>query len=175
LNYSIRSETKADYEGIREVNFLAFGHKENEAKLVEAIRNSPFFIPELSIVAVNDSLEVIGHILFSEITLETEKGPISTLGLAPMSVKTGYQHKGIGSNLVVKGIDACKNLGYKHVIVLGHPQFYPRFGFIPAESFGITSPFPVPSDVFMVLELESGSLNGLQGKVKYPPAFDTVT
>lgn len=124
---------------------------------------------------MKDTFEIIGHILFSRITLETETGNISTLGLAPMAVKPQWQNKGIGSNLATHGLKLCNELGYKHVIVLGHPNFYPKFGFVPAVSFGIESPFPIPDEAFMALELEKNSLHGLQGTIKYPPAFHTVS
>ncbi|MGX1901753.1 GNAT family N-acetyltransferase [Thermolongibacillus altinsuensis] len=174
MNFHIRSEKIDDYKGIREVNMLAF-HREDEAKLVESIRESEYFIPELSLVAVTDEHEIIGHILFSEITLETDKENLPTLALAPMAVKPQYQRQGIGSRLVTEGLKVCKDLGYKHVFVLGHLDFYPRFGFVPAKTFGIESPFPVPDEVFMALELEHRSLDGLTGKIKYPKAFDTVS
>jgi putative acetyltransferase len=174
LSFHIRSEKIDDYKDIREVNKLAF-NREDEAKLVEAIRESEYFIPELSLVAVTDENEIIGHILFSGIILETAKGNLPTLGLAPMAVKPQYQRQGIGSRLVTEGLKVCKDLGYKHVFVLGHPHFYPRFGFVPAKSYGIESPFPVPDEVFMAIELEPKSLDGLNGKIKYPKAFDTVS
>jgi putative acetyltransferase len=172
--YQIRAETPDDHAGIREVNILAFGNRENEAKLVEAIRQSSSFIPPLSLVAVKNDGEIIGHILFSSISIETENGEISTLALSPMAVKPPYQRQGVGSKLVIEGLNVCKELGYKHVVVLGHPEFYPRFGFTPAKLFGIQAPFPVRDEVFMILEIEPGSLNGIAGTVKYPPAFDTV-
>jgi putative acetyltransferase len=174
LNYHIRPEKIDDYLGIREVNILAFNN-ENEAKLVEAIRESEFFIPELSLVAVTDEQEIVGHILFSGIILEVDKGNLPTLALAPMAVKPQYQRQGIGTRLVTEGLKVCKDLGYKHVFVLGHPHFYARFGFVPAKSYGIESPFSVPDEVFMALELEHKSLDGLTGKIKYPKAFDTVS
>ncbi|MFT9600258.1 GNAT family N-acetyltransferase [Mesobacillus sp.] len=139
------------------------------------IRESEQFVPKLSLVAVKDDGEVIGHILFSIIHLVTKQGTVPTLGLAPMAVKPDYQNNGIGSDLVNEGIKACKALGYNHIFVLGHPNFYPRFGFSPASQFGIDSPFPMPDEVFMALELEEGSLSGLQGKIEYPPAFNAVS
>lgn len=163
LNYHIRPENNEDYSRIREVNILAFNNKEVEANLVELIRRTEFFIPELSLVAVKDKQEVIGHILFSHIFLETKKGTILTLGLAPMAVNPQYQNQGIGSRLVTDGLNICKNLGYQHIFVLGHPNYYPRFGFMPAKSFGISSPYPVPDEAFMAIEIYNDSLKNVQG------------
>lgn len=175
MDYKIRPEIPYDYPSIRDVNILAFNNQENEARLVELIRKSEYFIPKLSLVAENEDQEIIGHILISSINLITENGQVPTLGLAPMAVKPGNQNTGIGSALVRKGLEACQTLGYKHIFVLGHPNFYPKFGFTPSKNFGITPPFPVPEEVFMAHELESGSLSGLHGKIEYPPAFNSVT
>lgn len=173
--FTIRPEIPSDYQGIREVNILAFNNQENEAKLVELIRQSENFIPQLSLVAETENQEMIGHILISTITLVTEHGKISTLGLSPMAVKPGYQNKGVGSALVSSALEACKESGYQHIFVLGHPNFYPRFGFASSKTFGIHPPFPVPAEVFMAIELESGSLAGMQGRIEYPSAFKAVT
>lgn len=175
INYIIRQEKSGDYSEIREINLRAFENEENEARLVELIRDSEQFIPELSLVAVKDDGEVVGHILFSIINLVTKQGNVPTLGLAPMAVKPDYQNSGIGTALVYEGLRVCKDLGYKHVFVLGHPNFYPRFGFSPASQFEIDSPFPVPDEVFMALEIKKGSLAGLQGRIEYPPAFNAVS
>lgn len=138
---------------------------EGEAKLVEAIRASEGFVPELSLVAV--AHEIIRHILFSMISIETQHGDVPTVGLAPMAVKPECQNQGIGSKLVREGLRKCEELGFAHVFVLGHPGFYPRFGFTPAKTRGIESPFPVPDEVFMVYEIKPGSLDGIKGKGKY--------
>lgn len=173
--YIIRPELPVDYQGIETVNYLAFGNKPNEANLVEAIRKSDLFIPELSLVAVNEE-EIIGHILFSQIFIETNEGEIPTIGLAPMAVKPEFQGTGIGSELVKAGLRTCSELGYSHVFVLGHPEFYPKFGFLPSQStFGIECPYPVQDRYFMAIELKADSLKGIHGKVKYPPAFETVS
>lgn len=171
--FTIRAEQEKDISSIQTVNQLAFGG-DNEVKLVDAIRGSQFFIPELSLVAVNDDNEVIGHILFSVIHVETEAGVVPTLGLAPMAVLPEHQNSGVGSTLVREGLKKSTELGYEHVMVLGHPNFYPKFGFVPSRSKGIEPPFPVRDEVFMVLELTPDALRGIQGTVKYPPAFDAV-
>ncbi|MCM3572602.1 N-acetyltransferase [Mesobacillus subterraneus] len=174
-DYIIRPENPNDYTYIRELIVLAFENGENEASLVELIRESEHFVSGLSLVAAKNEGEIIGHILFSVIHLVTDQGIVPTLGLAPMSVKPDYQNSGIGSDLVNEGIKACRDLGCDHIFVLGHPNFYPRFGFSPTSQFGIVPPFPVPEEVFMALELKKGSLTGLQGKIEYPPAFNSVS
>jgi putative acetyltransferase len=169
----IRPEQKEDIERIKEINDLAFNGL-NESKLIAGVRDSEYFIPELSLVAVNEN-QVIGHILFSIISIETEDGHVPTIGLAPMAVHPDFQNQGIGSYLVSEGIQRCKGLNYEHVFVLGHPNFYPKFGFIPSTVKGIRSPFPVPDEVFMVNEIREGSLTDISGKIVYPPAFDSVS
>lgn len=165
--FNIRSETKLDYSAIGEVNALAFG-RENEAKLIEKIRNSPNYIPELSLVAEIDE-KIVGHILFSYIDLvDAETLPV--LSLAPMAVVPQFQNRGIGSKLVKAGLEIAEEKGEILVIVLGHPEFYPRFGFQPSVNYQIESCFPVPENVFMVKTLSRYELK-YRGKVVYPPAF----
>jgi putative acetyltransferase len=171
--YKIREEQEKDILAIKEVNGLAFG-RENESRLIEAIRNSEYFVPQLSLVAETDTHEIIGHILFSMIFIETKNGPIQSLVLAPMAVKPKFQNQGVGSALVREGLKRCAELGYQSVVVLGHPDFYPKFGFIPASTKGIKAPFEVPDEVFMIYETKPGALNGVKGIVKYPEAFSEV-
>jgi putative acetyltransferase len=169
----IRAERNEDKEVIRFINDAAFkGNK--ESKLVEAIRNSELFVPELSLVAEADG-QIIGHILFSIVSIILDDKEIPTLALAPMAVDPNYQNQGVGSLLVKEGLTRAKANGFEHVVVLGHPDFYPKFDFVPASTKGMESPFPVPDEVFMVLELKEGSLNGMKGKIVYPPAFNTVS
>lgn len=175
VEYVIRKEKTEDQSKIRALHITAFTNGKNEANLVEAIRSSEGFIPELSLVAITENDQVIGHILFTKISIETTNEIVNTLALAPMAVDPHFQQKGIGSQLVQAGITACRELGFEHIIVLGHPQFYPKFGFKPANLFGITPPFPVPDEVFMALELNENTLQNISGKVAYPPSFDSVT
>ncbi|WP_243354384.1 GNAT family N-acetyltransferase [Bacillus litorisediminis] len=172
--YSVRPEKNEDYAVIKEINDLAF-NGEGEGKLIELIRGSDHFIPELSLVAEDIEGKVVGHILFSLVHIQTETGLIPTLALAPMAVLPAYQNQGIGSILVRSGLERAKELGYTHVVVLGHPHFYPKFGFIPSIKKGIESPFAVPAEVFMVTELAEGALDQIHGKVVYPPAFEAVS
>lgn len=170
----VRPETKDDFPNIFEVNRLAFG-RDGEAKLVDALRQNPeAYIPELSIVATKNN-EIVGHILFTKIKILDEKGnTYESLGLAPMAVIPELQKNGIGSQLIRKGIYAAKDLGFKSVIVLGHEQYYPKFGFEPAHKWNIRSPFDVPLNVFMAIELAKDGLKGISGTVTYPKEFETV-
>jgi len=169
---AIRAEQLLDYSAISEVNKLAFG-KENEPRLVEILRRSPGFIPDLSLVAVLED-QVVGHILFSPVVIETSAGDIPILALAPLAVRPEFQNQGIGSALVRQGLEACRRLDYRIIMVLGHSNYYPRFGFEPARPKGVSAPFPVPDESWMVIELQPGALSGVQGTVRYPPAFDDV-
>jgi putative acetyltransferase len=172
LMIRIRPERPEDIASIDEINRLAFGGEE-EAKLIKAIRGSDYFIPELSLVAVEDD-RIVGHILFSPVTIESSESSVTALALAPMAVVPECQNKGIGTDLVKHGLKVCKKLEYTIVIVVGHPEYYPRFGFSPAREYGLEAPFKVPDDVFMALELVPGALKNVRGMVKYNPAFDSV-
>ncbi len=166
----IRAEKKDDADTIHEVNSLAFG-QEDESLLIRRIRKSFRFIPDLSLVAVKDG-KIVGHILFSPVSIETKKGQIPALSLAPMAVLPAFQNQGIGSELVLEGLARCRRLGHKIVVVIGHPDYYPRFGFISARPQGLEVGFPVPDEAFMVHELVPQALEEIQGTVKYPPEFD---
>ena len=168
----IRPERSEDIESIRELNVRAF-YGEDEANLIAAIRASDYFIPELSLVAV-EADRIVGHILFSPITVESSETSAKALALAPMAVLPEYQNRGIGAELIKHGLAACKKLGYTIIIVVGHPGYYPRFGFKPATEYGLEAPFEVPDDAFMALELVPGALKDVRGVVKYSPAFDPV-
>ncbi|MFJ7934730.1 GNAT family N-acetyltransferase [Sporosarcina sp. NPDC096371] len=166
----IRVEQPADFIAIKEVNDLAFG-QEGESNLITAIRTSDSFIPELTLVFESEKNEIIGHILFSLITIETAESSVQSLALAPVVVKPDFQNKGIGSLLKKEGLKRSKELGYDSVVVLGHSDYYPKFGFIIASEKGIKAPFDVPNEAFMVIELQQGALDNVQGTVKYPEAF----
>ncbi len=166
------SEKNHYISAIQEVLEGAFGQT-NEAKLVELIRNSPNFIPELSIAATEDGT-VLGHILFSPIVIESKEQIISALALAPLAVIPTRQREGIGHQLVQVGLSRCRELGHEIVVVLGHPDYYPPFGFQKASQFGVQPPFSVPDEAFMVLELKSGALSNVSGTVRYPAYFDEV-
>lgn len=169
---TVRPERAKDYEAIHEINKLAFGGEE-EVLLVQRLRKSPSFIPELSLVAVKSG-RVVGHILFSSIIIETQKGAVPALSLAPMAVLPEFQRQGIGSELVQQGLRESKRLGHNIVVVVGHPGYYPRFEFTSARAKGLEVPFKVPDEAFMVLELIPGALDGIKGTLIYPPEFNEV-
>ena len=148
------------------VNVSAF-ETPSEADLVDALRAQA--TPVVSLVAEDDG-GLVGHIMFSPVTLPEHPG-LRIAGLAPMAVEPEHQRKGVGSALVRAGLEQCRQLGFGAVVVLGHPAYYPRFGFSSSRRFGIGCEYDVPDDVFMVLELQPGFLHGASGKVKYHAAF----
>lgn len=167
---TIRQETPEDIESIRYVNEKAFGQKE-EAELVDKLRNRGAVT--LSLIAVQEQ-QVVGHILFSPVTIESECLSSEAITLAPMAVLPAHQRREIGSQLVRAGLDECRRLGHEIVVVVGHPNYYPRFGFVLAKPEGIDCEFEVPDEAFMVSELRKGALAGRKGIVKFQPEFKGV-
>jgi putative acetyltransferase len=165
----IRTESKNDRDGVHSVNVSAF-ETTSEATLVEALRDEAR--PLISLVA-EEVGEVIGHIMFSPVTL-TGHPDLKTMGLAPMAVSPEHQRKGVGSALVRAGIEECRKLGFSAIVVLGHPDYYPRFGFVPSARFGIRSEYEVPEKVFMAMEINSGALKDKTGTVKYHETFGSI-
>jgi putative acetyltransferase len=165
-----RPEKDNDHDAIFEINHLAFP-EDNEARLVDMLRESDSYVDGLSIVAEKDG-EIVGHILFTKLTIESSEGKFTALSLAPIAVKPNFQRQGIGSGLIKEGIKACKSLGYGAIIVVGHPEYYPRFGFSPAREKGLETPFPVPDEAFMVYEIVPGYFDNIGGMIKLAPEFD---
>ncbi|PFY33017.1 GNAT family N-acetyltransferase [Bacillus toyonensis] len=170
---TIRQEQKNDYRKTEEVVKEAFLNEEfsdkKEHELVKRIRECDAFIPELSIVAVDK--EIVGHIMLSEITIEQGVTTVDSLALAPVSIAPSHQKKGIGGKLITAALEKAKELGYGSVVVLGHPEYYPKFGFERASQWNIKAPFEVPDEVFMVMELRENTLQGVEGIVQYSSAF----
>jgi len=164
----ILPETTADHSSIREVHRRAFG-REDEGRLVDALRDGGF--ARLSLVAEQDG-RVVGHILFSELAIVMDRGSLPALSLAPLAVVPEHERRGLGSMLVREGLRLCGNSGHRIVIVLGHPEYYPRFGFSAKLAQPLESHYAGPA--FMALELEAGALNGVAGEVRYPPPFEMV-
>jgi putative acetyltransferase len=161
----IRQETPADHDAIREVNRLAFG-RDDEARLVDALREGGY--ARVSLVDEEGGL-IVGHILFSDLPIVTPHGTVDALALAPMAVLPSRQRQGIGSLLVREGLRVCREAGHRVVVVLGHPEFYPRFGFSAGLAERLRSPFSGPA--FMAVELVPGAPDGVEGEVRYPPPF----
>jgi putative acetyltransferase len=163
----IRVENTQDYLKIAEVNRLAF-ERENEANLITEIRNSHYYIPELSLVA-EISNTVVAHIMFSYIHIIGEER-LQVLSLAPLAVIPEFQKQGIGSALIRYSLEKADAMGEALAIVLGYPLFYNRFGFASSIIYGIQCPFDAPEDVFMVKTFKNFEPK-YQGEVIYPPAF----
>jgi len=181
---SIRHETPVDHSAVSRVHRRAFGRAE-EADLVDRLRQEAS--PAVSLVATDDAVEngtgdplpILGHIFFSPVTIEPrttepEARPVFAMGLAPMAVVPERQREGIGAALVEAGLRACREIGVEAVVVLGHPGYYPRFGFHPAETFGLQSEYDVPSEAFLAMELVVGALDASAGQVRYHASFDGV-
>lgn len=163
---TLREETPADVPGIDAVNRLAFGG-EAEARIVARLREEEMVI--LSLVAVTDDGQVVGHLMFSRLPVETENGPLPAAAMAPLAVRPALQGQGIGTALVRQGLDMCRERGCAAVIVLGEPPYYTRFGFSAKLTAGLTAPFA--GEAFMGFELTPGALQGVKGTVTYPRLF----
>lgn len=144
-------------------------HKEQF--LVERLRKSSAFIPELSLVAEIGN-KIVGHILLTKLKIKNDQNEFDSLALAPVSVLQEYQGKGVGKMLIEQAHKEAKRLGYKSIVLLGHEKYYPRFGYQQADKFGIKLPFEVPKENCMVIELMEGGLNGVRGTVEYPKEFN---
>lgn len=171
MNIVIRKEEEKDYKQVYEVNKLAFQQK-NESILIEKIRKGENFIPDLSLVAEIDN-RIVGHILFSKIKIVGDS-IFESIALAPMAVIPVFQKQGVGSKLIKKGMAKAKELGFDSIIVLGHKDYYPKFGFERASKWNIKCPFKVPEEAFMAIALTKKALEDKAGTVKYPDEFMEV-
>lgn len=171
MSLTIRTETKEDYDQVRDVNYKAFGDREDEANLVDRIRDTEYFVPQLSIVAELDD-EIVGHLLMSKAEVVDGERKYEVIALAPIAVKPGFQKQGIGRQLITEGLMRCKECGFSLVLLIGHPTYYPKFGFKPARQFGLElKQFEVSDEVFMVYEVLENALGTIQGELIYPKAF----
>lgn len=164
---TIRTEREEDYSDVRKVNELAFGQS-SEANLVEALRERAR--PYISLVAADDE-KIVGHIFFSPVMIQSDDDSFTAMGLAPMAVLPELQKQGVGSLLVREGLKECLRIGHDIVVVLGHADYYPRFGFVTAKQKGISSQYDVPDEHFMIAELTPNALRGRAGLVIYHPEF----
>lgn len=174
LQFKIRSEQKSDYAAITKVNDLAFERPE-EGYLVENLRKLSEFDPRLSLIAEINK-KIIGHVMFCPIHIQAKNGEeYPCLSLGPIAVIPEYQKQGIGGQLIEAGHRAAHELNYKSVVLLGHPEYYPRFGYLPAEKWDLRNPWNIAGDPWMAIELVEGALIGKAGLVAYPEAFSEAT
>jgi putative acetyltransferase len=165
---TIRPERPEDASQVRQVNELAFGQP-TEANLVERLRQA--CTDSLSLVAEEDA--VVGHILFTPVVVEGAGRRVLGMGLAPMAVLPDRQRQGIGSQLVRRGLDILRERGCPFVVVVGHPEYYPRFGFEPASLHGLACQWEgVPDAASMVLFLDANALEGVSGVARYRDEFN---
>jgi putative acetyltransferase len=166
----VRAEKPEDIAAIRKVNIAAFG-REGEADLVDRLRG---LASTASFVAV-ESEQLVAQIFYSPVEIEGKcADDLLVIGLAPVAVLPAYQRQGIGSLLIRQSLETCARLGFKAVVVLGSPAYYPRFGFTPAKEKGLRCEYTVPDEAFMVLELERGALDGCVGMVRYRSEFNEL-
>jgi putative acetyltransferase len=168
----IRDEAAGDAPAVRAVHEEAF-ESPVEARIVDALRAS---CPErLSLVAERDGA-VVGHILYTPVEIDADGGVLRGYGLAPVAVRSAWQRQGIGAALIHAGTARLRGAGVPYVIVLGHPEYYPRFGFEPASRYGVRCQWPgVPDDAFMLLVLDPTVVPRLGGLARYRPEFDAAT
>jgi putative acetyltransferase len=166
MNVTIRRENPGDEQGIREVNLNAF-ETTAEADVIDRLREA---CPEFMSFVALDEARIVGQLLFTP-AVTIEQG-IKGMGLAPLAVHSDYQNQGIGTALMRYGIAKIREAGYPFIIVLGHPDYYPRFGFVPASRYGLVCEYPgVPDEAFMILVFDQDALKNVSGIVKYRPEF----
>lgn len=174
MEIRIRQEQESDYRAVYALIELAFRNMEesdhSEQYLVERLRKSDAFIPGLSLVAEVDGV-VVGHILLTKVEIVADDKVTTSLGLAPVAVLPKYQGKGIGGALIRTAHQRASELGYGSAVLLGHKDYYPRFGYKKAIDFGIDFPFDVPHEFCMAVELLPDGLKDVHGVVKYPQPF----
>ena len=174
MDFSIRQEQELDYPFVFSLIKDAFSNDpysdKREQLIVEKLRKSKNYIPELSLVAVFKN-EIVGHILLTPINIKNEHSEFISLALAPVSVIPKHQNKGVGSELIRTAHTKAKDLGFESIVVLGHANYYPKFGYKRASQFNITLPFEVPDENCLAIELVKNTLNEKSGIVHYPPAF----
>lgn len=174
MNITIRQEREEDHKAVFELIEKAFESEQmsdhQEQFLVERLRNSNAFVPELSLVAETEN-KIAGHILLTKLKIKNDYNEFDSLALAPVSVLPEYQGNGIGGMLIKESHRRAKKSGFKSVVLLGHEEYYPRFGYKQAGNFGIELPFDVPKENCMAIELVENGLKGVTGMVEYAREF----
>ena len=171
----IRKENQTDYNAVFELIEKAFEKlalsDHREQFLVQRLRKSTAFIPELSMVAEIEN-KIVGHILLTKLKIKNGQDEFDSLALAPVSVLPEYQGKGIGGILIQEAHKKARELGHQSIVLLGHEKYYPKFGYKQADNFGIELPFDVPKENCMAIELTENGLDGVSGTVEYPKEFN---
>ncbi len=168
--FTVRHEMPQDISAIRRVTEMAFNGK-TEADIVDALRENGHSV--LSLVAIQDE-NVIGHAIFSPVKIVSDTEGFDAISLGPMAVLPDLQRQGVGSELVRRGLSELRQKDLGVCVVLGHAEFYTRFGFLPARQFNIRCKYDVPDEAFMVTELRKGALAKIRGTVEYSSEFDAV-
>lgn len=175
MNIHIREEQAGDRLFIFNLIEKAFADvaesDHQEQFLVERLHQSKTFVPSLSLVAETENWQIVGYILLTEVEIVSNNSIDLALGVAPLAVLPEYQRMGIGGMLLHEAHQKAAALGYGTAVLLGHPDYYPRFGYRKAMDFGIEFPFDVPPEFCMVLELRPHALRGISGTIRYPDAF----
>jgi putative acetyltransferase len=165
---TVRPEAPEDAGAIDVVHISAFGG-EAEARLISALRATSHYNRELSLVAELNG-RIVGHVLLTRVPLRKHGGEKNVLALGPMSVVPSQSHRGIGSELIRASLTLAKEKGYGAIVVVGHPEYYQRFGFALAKELQITCNLPAPEDALTGMELVEGNLSG-GGHIEYPEPF----
>ena len=167
---TIREERAGDIAAIRAVNETAFGRPQ-EVELIDALRKNHGVL--LSLVATLHG-QMVGHIIYSPVTVGVEGKSVIGAGLGPMAVLPEFQRRGIGGKLIEAGNRKLHERGCPFIVVLGHPEYYPRFGFKAAAVYGLKCQWDVPADVFMVIVTHRTKMTGISGVVRYRPEFSNL-
>ncbi len=162
---TIRHETASDREAVFRVESQAFG-RDVEARLVDALRDAGKVL--LSLVAEDDG-EIVGHVLFSPMTIDSVSVQHAAVCLGPLAVAPAHQRRGVGGHLLEAGLAELRDAGHDAVFLLGHPTYYPRFGFRPAREFDVH--YEDDRDAFMAIELRPGALDGVSGTARFAAEF----
>ncbi len=174
MNVQLRQEKETDFTAVFDLIKEAFESEQmsdhQEQFLVERLRNSNAFIPELSIVAEIED-KVVGYILLTKLKIKNNRNEFDSLALAPVCVLPAYQGKGIGGRLIEHAHTIAQKLGHRSIVLLGHENYYPKYGYLQADRFGIELPFDVPKENCMAIELVENGLKGIRGVVEYPKEF----
>jgi putative acetyltransferase len=166
----IRPESPGDFDTVHGLLLDSFG-REAEARLVDRLRASEKIATAL---VAEEKARILGHVVFSKIVADTGAGEVGALALAPLAVLPAFQRLGIGSALVSAGLERCRLNRHPRVLVLGDPVYYARFGFVPAERFGLKHPISSSANAFMAIELEPGAFAKTSGTVRYGHEFDDL-